>query len=138
MVIKEDFYVMSDGVILYTRAVLPESEKKFPIVFIRTPYEPDRNGVSYNLTEEITSLAYIDRDYTPCNECEISIDTPPIAFTLKKGCRIRVDISSHSNLYVPHSNTKEHWAKAIETKTAQNTLICDKSAYILLPLLRVL
>ena len=91
------------------------------------------NGVSYNLTEEITSLAYIDKDYTPCNECEISIDTPPIAFTLKKGCRIRVDISSHSNLYVPHSNTREHWAKAIETKIAQNTLICDKSAYILLP-----
>ena len=44
MIIKEDFFEMRDGVRLYTRCVLPYENGKFPIVFIRTPYEPPLNG----------------------------------------------------------------------------------------------
>lgn len=100
--------------------------------FMRVYFVED--GVAYNLTETITSLSYIDANYTADSECMISIKTPPIGFTLKKGNRIRVDISSHSDRYVPHSNTKGHWAKVTETKIAQNTVICDESAYIVLPI----
>ena len=91
------------------------------------------DGEAYNLTETITSLSYINKNYTAGDECLINISTPPIGFTLKKGSSIRVDISSHSDLYVPHSNTKGHWAKVTETKIATNTVICDENAYIILP-----
>ena len=47
MHIKETFFAMSDGVRLYTAIVLPAENKKFPIVFIRTPYEETRNGEPY-------------------------------------------------------------------------------------------
>ena len=101
------------------------------LFFMRVYFVED--GISYNLTEEITSLSYINKNYIAGDECEIRIDTSPVGFTLKKGNRIRVDISSHSDLYVPHSNTIGHWAKVVETKVAKNTVICDKDAYILLP-----
>ncbi len=99
--------------------------------FMRVYFVED--GISYNLTEEITSLSHINKNYTAGDECEISIDTPPVGFTLKKGNRIRVDISSHSDLYVPHSNTPGHWAKVTETRVAKNTVICDENAWIELP-----
>ena len=99
--------------------------------FMRVYFVED--GISYNLTEEITSLSHINKNYTAGEVCEISIDTPPIGFTLKKGNRIRVDISSHSDLYVPHSNTPGHWAKVTETRISKNTIICDENAWIDLP-----
>lgn len=92
------------------------------------------NGIAYNLTETITSLSNINANHVADEECLINIFTPPIGFTIKKGNNIRVDISSHSNLYVPHSNTKGHWAKVTETKIAKNTVICDEDAYIVLPI----
>lgn len=91
------------------------------------------NDISYNLTETITSISHINEKYVAGEECLINILTPPIGFTLKKGSAIRVDISSHSDIYVPHSNTKGHWAKVTETKIAKNTVICDEEAYIELP-----
>ena len=47
MIIKEEYFTMSDGIRLYTRMVLPEGSGKFPIVFLRTPYEPARRGEPY-------------------------------------------------------------------------------------------
>ncbi len=91
------------------------------------------NGIAYNLTETITSLSHTNKNYVAGEECLINIFTPPIGFTIKKGSSVRVDISSHSNLYVPHSNTREHWAKVTEVKIAKNTVICDEDAYIVLP-----
>ena len=91
------------------------------------------NGVAYNLTETITSVSYISKDYVPGEKCLINISTAPVGFTLKKGNSIRIDISSHSDLYVPHSNTKGHWAKTTETKIAKNVVICDGDAWIELP-----
>lgn len=99
--------------------------------FIRIYFVED--GVAYNLTETITSLSYINENYVAGEECLINISTPPIGFSIKKGNSIRVDISSHSDIYVPHSNIKGHWAKVTETKIATNTVICDEDAYITLP-----
>lgn len=91
------------------------------------------DGIAYNLTETITSLSHINKNYIAGNECLINISTPPIGFTVQKGNSIRVDISSHSDRYVPHSNTKGQWAKVTETKISTNTVICDEDAYITLP-----
>lgn len=92
------------------------------------------NGVAYNLTETITTLSNINPHYTAGEECLISISTGPVGFTAKAGNSIRVDISSHSDLYTPHPNIKGHWAKVTETKSAENTVLCDEDAYIVLPL----
>ncbi|MBQ7821140.1 MAG: hypothetical protein IJ391_02530, partial [Clostridia bacterium] len=99
--------------------------------FMRVYFVED--GVAYNLTETITSLSSIDESYRAGDECTIDILTPPIGFTVKKGNSIRVDISSHSDKYVPHSNVKGHWALVNESRIAQNTVICDNNAYIALP-----
>lgn len=98
--------------------------------FIRVHLVED--GVSYNLTETVTSLSHIDKDYVAGKVCRINIATPPIGFTVKKGCAIRVDVTSYSDIYVSHANVKGHWAKVTETKIATNTVICDEDAYIIL------
>jgi putative CocE/NonD family hydrolase len=92
------------------------------------------NGIAYNITQTITSLSHIKDNYIAGEECIINISTPPVGFTLKKGNSIRVDISSHSDLFVPHSNTLGHWAKVTETKVATNTIICDNDSRIQLPM----
>lgn len=91
------------------------------------------NGVSYNLTQLITSLSHIAPDCYAGIPITIDLDTTPIAFTLKKGCQLRVDISSHSDIFAPHANVKGHWAEVTETKIANNTLHL-KDAYIALPI----
>ena len=55
--------------------------------------------------------------------------SPPIAFTVKKGSALRVDIASSCKNYVNHANVKGHWAKITDTKTAHNTLYLN-GAYI--------
>jgi len=88
------------------------------------------NGCDYNLTETITTLSHVNGNYTPGTETCIDLQTPPIAFTVKKGCGIRVDISSDGGIYVPHANVKRHWAEVTETQTATNTLILGKETFI--------
>lgn len=99
--------------------------------FIRVSFEANKEA--YNLTETITSLTHINKDYKPGEEILIDICTPPIGFTLKKGNRIRVDIASDGGDYVPHANVKGHWACVTETRIAHNTIFC-RDAYIELPL----
>ena len=90
------------------------------------------NGTAYNLTETITSLSHIKKDYQAGEKLTIDLCTPPIAFTVKKGSQIRVDISSDGGVYVPHANKKEHWATVTETKIATNT-IYPRASFIELP-----
>ena len=87
------------------------------------------NGEAYNLTEDITSISYIYDDYVPGSKVRIGITTPPIAFTVKRGASLRVDISSSCKKYINHANIKGHWAETEETKIAHNTLFL-KDSYI--------
>ena len=89
-------------------------------------------GESFNLTDTVTSLSHTDPHCRAGKAVTLELDTPPIAFTLKKGAAIRVDISSHSDIYVPHANIKGHWAEVTETRIAHNTLHL-KNAHITLP-----
>ena len=84
-------------------------------------------GESYNLTETVGSLSYLVGDYTPGERVKIELETPPIAFTVKPGMRIRVDISSESGVYLPHPNVKGHFAYVTDTKIAHNTIYTDGS-----------
>lgn len=86
-------------------------------------------GESYNLTETITALSYFYPDYEPNETVSLELCTPPIAFTLKKGCRIRLDVASDGGIYVPHANVKGHWAEVEECKTARNSVLL-KDSYV--------
>lgn len=85
------------------------------------------NDVAYNLTETITSLSYIKEDYKAGEKITIDLFTPPIAFAVKRGGKIRVDISSDGGIYVPHANIKGHWAEVCDTKIANNTIFINDS-----------
>ncbi len=85
------------------------------------------NDVAYNLTETITSLTNLKEDYKAGEQITIDLFTPPIAFTVKRKGKVRIDISSHGGVYVPHANVKGHWAEVTETKTATNTIYFNDS-----------
>lgn len=88
--------------------------------------------ISYNMCETLTTLCHMDENYKPDTEIMLDLETMPIAFTVKKGCALRVDISSDSTIYNAHANVKGHWAYVNETKVAKNTILCQ-NAYIELP-----
>ena len=88
---------------------------------------------AYNLTEAMGSLSSLVGDYTPGTVATIEMQTPPIAFTLKPGMRLRIDITSESGNYLPHPNVKGHFAYIKEAKVAHNTVYTENS-YIDLPL----
>ena len=96
------------------------SDREDTAFFIRVYFV--ENNISYNLTETITSLSHIKENYKAGEKITIDLFTPPIAFTVKKGNKIRVDISSDGGIYVPHANVKGHWAEVTETKIANNTI----------------
>ena len=80
----------------------------------------------------IPYFSYFVKDYTPCEKVRIELETPPIAFTIKQGMRIRVDISSESGIYLPHPNVKGHFAYVSNTNVANNTIYTEGS-YIDIP-----
>ncbi len=88
------------------------------------------NGEAYNLTDNIIALSFVDDEYKPGEKILLDTLTPPIGFTLKKGCKLRIDIASDNDIYVPHANVKGHFAYVTEEKIANNTVICDNEAYI--------
>jgi len=96
-------------------------------------YIEEADGTAWNLTDTITSLTHQKPDYAAGDLCSIAVETPPIGFLWKKGCRLRADISSHSDLYVPHANVRGHWAQVTQTRTARNTVLLDEGACICLP-----
>lgn len=99
--------------------------------FMRVYFVED--GESYNLTETITSLSYICSDYMPGEIATIDLLTPPVAFTLKPGMRIRVDVASDSGSIVSHANVRGHWAEVEECKIAVNSVYI-RDSFIELPL----
>lgn len=84
----------------------------------------NEDGESYNIREGITSLVYRNhaeqkQTYTPGEIVEIKIELWPIAWTIKKGHRLRLDIQSSSfPAYHVHQNTAEPWASATAVKSA--------------------
>lgn len=85
------------------------------------------NGKAYNLTETITSLSHICKDYKVGERVTIDLYTPPIAFKVKEGCGVRVDIASDGGIYVPHANVKGQWAEVSESRIANNTIYLQNS-----------
>jgi len=91
------------------------------------------NGESYNLTETLSTLRHVKKDYHPGETLTLDLLTTPISFTVKRGCALRVDVSSDSTIYSPHANVSGHWAEVTETRIAHNTLLLNEEGFIELP-----
>ena len=86
------------------------------------------DGRAFNIRDGITSLAYRNGavtpiSYTPGDVVEVIIDMWPVTWTVKRGSRLRVDVSS-SNFpaYHVHPNIAGTWSLIKETKIAVQTL----------------
>ena len=88
----------------------------------------------YGLRDDITKLSAFAAEYRPGEEIEIDFSFDEIAILMKKGERIRIDISSSAfPLYVPHTNTRGLYSEAREARVAHNAVVLDRS-YLELPI----
>ena len=84
----------------------------------------------YPITTETETVVVTERYFLMSDGVKLYTRiVTPIAFTVKKGSKIRVDISSEGGIYVPHANVKGHWAEVTETKIANNTLLLKDSFF---------
>jgi len=86
------------------------------------------DGEAYNIRDGITSLSYrngvkLPVEYIPGSVVEVIIKLWPIAWTIRKGCRLRLDVSS-SNFpaYHVHPNRSGCWALQADTRVARQTV----------------
>ncbi|MBW8352081.1 CocE/NonD family hydrolase [Bacillus sp. IITD106] len=100
------------------------------------------NGDAYNIRDGITSIRYRNgskapQEYKPGNVVDMEIELWPITWKLKKGSKLRLDISS-SNFpaYHIHPNKKGNWAKETETLIANQQIFIGKGykSYIEIPI----
>lgn len=90
------------------------------------------NGEAYNIRNGITTLAYRNDSperitYTPGERVKIRIETWDVAWMLKKGSRIRLDISSSDfPEYAVHPNKAGVWSVIRETVPANQTVFFGK------------
>lgn len=90
------------------------------------------NGEAYNIRSGITTLAYRGHSkkrqtYTPGEIVKVNVDAWDIVWTIKKGSRIRVDISSSDfPQYSAHTNYPGVWALQEKTKKAVQTIYSGK------------
>ncbi|WP_286892371.1 CocE/NonD family hydrolase [Thermobacillus sp.] len=82
------------------------------------------DGAAYNIRDGITSLSFrngaqLPVEYIPGSVEEVTIELWPITWTVRRGFRLRLDVSS-SNFpaYHAHSNTSGCWALQADTRVA--------------------
>lgn len=88
----------------------------------------------YGLRDDINQISNFDSNYIPNNEIEMDFSFDEHAFVIKKGEKLRIDISSSAfPLYVRHTNNKGLFSEQKSVKIAENTVVLNES-YIELPI----
>ena len=82
----------------------------------------------YGLRDDINQISNFCSDYLPETEIKMDFSFDEHAFVIKKGEKLRIDISSSAlPHYVRHTNNKGLFSEQKNTKTAINTVVLDKS-----------
>lgn len=82
----------------------------------------------FGLRDDISSVCNFKPDYIPGENIEMDFTFDEHAFLVKKGEKLRVDISSSAfPLFVRHTNTKGLFSEQETAKVAHNTVVLDKS-----------
>ena len=98
--------------------------------YVRVSIETERGD--FGLRDDITSLCYQLGDYMPNDEVDISFEFDEHAFKVKRGERLRVDISSANvEHYVRHTNQKGLYSEQTTAKIAHNKVILCGSELVL-------
>ena len=81
------------------------------------------------MRDDINQISNFNKDYVPGDEIEMDFSFDEHAFVVKKGERLRVDISSSAHpYYVRHTNNRGLFSEQTSAKVADNTVILDKSS----------
>ncbi len=84
----------------------------------------------YGLRDDISSVCNFKPDYIPGEYIEMDFSFDEHAFLVKRGERLRIDISSSAaNLYVRHTNNKGLFSEQTTARVAHNTVVLDKSYF---------
>lgn len=87
-----------------------------------------KDGVAYNLREDITSLSYQLGDYTPGEQVTLEFETGPVVCKLNPGDYLRVDVSSSAaGMYSIHTNVAGNQWEISQPVVAQNTVYTGSS-----------
>ncbi len=82
----------------------------------------------FGLRDDINQISAFKENYLPGEEAEIEFSFDEHAFLVKKGEKLRIDISSSCYpTFFCHTNVKGLYSVQKETKIAENTVILDKS-----------
>ena len=82
----------------------------------------------YGLRDDINQISNFDKNYKPNGEIEMDFSFDEHAFTVKKGERLRIDVSSSAfPSYVRHTNNKGLYSVQTTAKIAKNTVVLSKS-----------
>ena len=80
----------------------------------------------FSLRDDIDQLSNHFPYYVPGTPVDLEFDLDPIALSVKKGERLRVDIASAAfPLFLPHMNTRDPIYTAEKTRIAHNTVFLD-------------
>jgi len=90
-----------------------------------------KDGVAYPLRDDITSLCYAMPKYTPGTEKAVEFCFSDHAFRISPGDVLRLDVSSSSSHFVPHTNNKGLQSVQRSCRIANNTIVCGKSCVTL-------
>ena len=81
------------------------------------------------MRDDINQISNFNPAYVPGEEIEMTFEFDDHAFVVKKGERLRVDISSSAHpYYVRHTNNRGLFSEQTTAKVADNTVILDKSS----------
>lgn len=102
------------------------------------------DGRAYNIADGITTLAYRNGAeqplaYKPGETVDIAIELWPIAWRLRQGSRVRLDVaSSNYPAYHLHPNVAGRWAEQTDARVASQTVYCGGAhqSYVELPIAR--
>ena len=82
---------------------------------------PDKTG--YNIRSSITTVAAEVEDYTPGTVAQVHIDMWDVIWTVRKGYRLRLDISSSDfPQYAVHSNFPGIWSRSSSSQKANQII----------------
>jgi len=92
----------------------------------------EKDGKDMGLRDDITSLSWQLGDYTPGTKAQLQFSFDEIAFLVRKGQRLRIDIASaNSAYYIRHTNQKGHYFEQETAKIAHNTVDLQHSCLML-------
>lgn len=87
----------------------------------------------YGLRDDINQISNFDLEYKPGDRLDMPFSFDEHAFVVKKGEKIRIDISSSAwPHYVPHTNQRGLFSEQTQAKIANNTVHLGES-YIEIP-----